>query len=215
MPAGLPPPPPDVLRLTLGFELLGEEPTTSFWIRCPRLVELDGPEIASFLDPLEPAAKTLYVDVTHHNLHLAVLRLATFGPRRLTFLKSPLDSFGVWEFAAPDNVAVCVHWLTGQRGSGRDAVTHLPGAPTAMTGNQRSITSEFFQRVRDGAEGFLSAVNAITTSLGDQLELGTLHRVEDHVPLVAAIFEPFVGVIPTQIVGTLRRRIPRRGLIRT
>jgi len=212
---GLPPPPADVLRFTLGFELLGEEPTCSFWIRCPRIAELEDSELASFLGPLEPAAKSLYVDVTHHNLHLAVLRLATFGPRRLTFLSSPLDSFGVFEFAAPDNVAVCLHWLTAAEGSGRDAITHLPGAPTAMTGNQRSITSAFFGQLRSAGESFLSDVNAITTSLGDHLQLGTLHRSEAGAPLPASLFEPFHGVLPTQIVGTLRRRIPRRGLVRT
>ncbi len=205
---GLPPPPSDVVRLSVTWEILGIQPSSSWWIRIPFWESLGLPELvdlfASMLDPI--AAIT--TDLMHHHSLLSELRLRTYDPRTFNLVSSPAEIFGTWEFAYPDNVATCIHWMTGVQGKGRQAVTHLPGSPDALSNNLRTVRASFAETVLETANNLLVHINALTTSRDDHLELGTLHRSRFGVPLTEAEFNPFFGVLATSKVGTMRSRLP-------
>lgn len=205
---GLPPPPPDVLRLVQEFDINGKTSSVGFW--------LQGPSIGSALPAsLELVAAQWFITclpnllaLMHRGSSATTCRLSIAG---LTVLRAAPPNVGLYTGGQADNVALGLKWQTSERGRRGWALTYVPAVPDVFIANNWQLDQRAWGNLIDSGSHLFAAMSALPDPSGAPLAPGTVHVSHGGAPLATAVFSRFVGVSPTPKVVTIRRRIPSSG----
>jgi hypothetical protein len=209
----LPPPPDDVMHVQLGFDIDGTWATIGWWIFSPSLVSGNAPYLLAVLDAIILGPLEHVLQLMHSGATCTACRVSSFGLQPLTLVRSPGPNAGAWTGGQAAQVALGIHWLTGERGHRGMSITHLPAFPDAFTDDHASINQLAWGNVLASATDILADVAAIPGEAGGNCALGTVERSASGAPLASSRFVAFVGANPVSRVATIRRRISPNGRV--
>jgi hypothetical protein len=208
---GLPPPPAEVAHLEQTFDVNGLQTSIGFWLFNGSIPALAAPSAAVMLSDWFLTCLPSLLELQHIETIPTTCRLSTVGFR---YVEAAPPAHGAWTGGQASSVALGLHWLTGQARPRSGPITFVPGVPDAfVTDNWRVNELAYGNMVASGRDLF-SALNAIHAPDGSPTVVGTVQRSHAGAPLGSALFSPYVAVVPTAKLVTIRRRIPARGALR-
>lgn len=204
---GLPPLPLDVVHLEQDYEIASHSVSIGFWLFNPSNNGAGLAQLADITDAwFVTCLPTLY-GLQHDGTIAGTCRAALPG---LAIVDGAPPGHGAWAGGQADNVALGIHWATGEGGARRGPITFVPGVPDLFITDNWMLSAIAFGNLIAAARDLYNALNALPAPDGTFQVVGTLHRQRAGAPLAASEFVPYVGAIPTPKVVTIRRRIPAR-----
>lgn len=202
---GLPPVPVDVAQLTQVFDINGHDTSISFWLFNPSFAAATIPALARTVSDWFIDALVSVLELQHLGVIPTTCRLAVRG---LAYVTTAPPSHGAWTGGQADNVAVGLHWMTGEYGKGLSPITYVPGVPDAFVTDNWRVNELAIGNLLASGQDLYNALNGLRSPDDTPTVVGTVHRARAGAPLSVATFAPYVGVVPTAKVVTIRRRIP-------
>jgi hypothetical protein len=207
---GLAPPPVDVARLVQEYDINGHQVSIGLWLFNPSFIGITSASAETVLDDWFVTCLPSLYELQHEGVIATTCRLELRGFR---WVAAAPPGHGAWVGGQADNVALGLHWLTGEVGKGLSPITFVPGVPDVFIANNYRLNELAYGNLRASSSDLYDALNALHSPDGTPTVVGTLHRVTAGTPMPTAQFAPYVGVVPTLKVATIRRRIPARGQI--
>lgn len=202
--------PDDVVHVDLEYDVNGRPASIGFWLWNP------GFPPPSYGHLVDLAADVILNENSHlvQKMHAG----ATFSTCRCaagSSIAAVAFSFsaGVWTGGQAEGITLCLHWITAQPAKTVGAVTHLPAVPDAFIVDNYRVSQTGWGNLDDLGSDLLSDLSNHNTEDGGKYVPVCLKRRTRSGPLAAAIPVPIVGVRPSPTVSTMRRRMPRRGVI--
>jgi hypothetical protein len=209
-PAGLPAPPPGVLRLDVVGTIDRAEWMTGWWLFVSPESDLDLSQYQAMLSLLTLFSTTFISSVSSTNTRCSACRLAL----AFELVHEAPDNHGAWGDSLPGNEASAVTWLTGEGGRRGVATTYLPGFPGDFTDDSVTVNPTGVGHLESAANTFASDVNTGTAPPLHQLTLGVLHRVRAGTVLHPGEFAPALGVKAAQVISHRDSRLRAGALAR-
>lgn len=204
---GLPPPPADVAELRFFFDVNGYTASVVHWMFVPSLEVATVPGLESLASNVLFYALPFFTDLMHAGARVDRLSLQTFTVTPVNMVVSASPNHGAWTGGQSAAVALGLHWLTGEGGAGDHVVTHVPAMPDVFIEDGQLLNALGLGNAGSAASAFLNGIATIVGPVGGTCSLGTVHRQKAGLALPASIFSPFVGVIVTRKLTTIRRRV--------
>jgi hypothetical protein len=205
---GLPPAPVDVLSLRQDFDINGKVSSVGWWLFNPSNVDAVPSDLEAIAADFFLSCLPELLAVMHTGASATTCHLET---RTLKIVRDAPPNAGLYAGGQADNCALGLKWLTGAAGRGGWALTYIPAVPDRFVANNWQLNQTAWGNLLDTGSHLYNALNAILSPDGTPEVVGTLNRVASGVVLPVASFAPFVGVVPTPKLVTIRRRIPDRG----
>lgn len=206
---GLPPVPPDVLRLELEAEVNGAFFTTGVWLQSPDMPSAVPSYLTALIGSFELGPVAAFLSCMHNGSSFSTCRASIEGTTRLRIVDAFLPNAGAWT-GGQVNMAACglyVQTLGGGRGSG--SRIRFPALPDIFVDDNRTLSATGVGNLEAAATALVSWVSTALGPSGLPLELGTVQRARGGTPLPASIWAPAVSVSPSFRVEYLARRMPK------
>lgn len=203
---GLPPVPLDVLHVVQHFDNGGASPSVGFWLFNPSNASITPPGAAAVLSDFFLFVLPNFLALQHEGITPTTCRIV--GPG-FAITESAPASHGAWTGGQALNVALGIHWLTGQRRPHAGPITYVPGVPDVFIHDNHQLSQLGFGNLQASARDMYDAFPSVRAPDGTPQVVGTLERSAAGVPLTTAQFAPYIGVSATPHVVTIRRRISR------
>lgn len=207
---GLAPQPDDVARLTQWFDINGHQVSISFWLFGGSLIAIEPSAAEDVLAGWFNTCLPPLYECMHEGVIATTCQL---GLRGFVWAAAAPPGHGAWVGGQADNVALGFHWITGEVGKGKQPITYIPGVPDVFIANNWKVNELAIGNLRASGTDLYHNMQALPAPDGSTLVPGVLHRVVGGAPMPTAQFAPYVGVVPTTKVVTIRRRIPKTGQI--
>jgi hypothetical protein len=204
---GLPPLPNDVLELRLAMDHGGTEfgfvqhfysQASSTW------------NVVTFHDWISAwatFAEQSLLNCMPSSTSFTTCRLARYGITPLQVETVLPTNQGAGTACAPLNTALCLTWRCSAPGFSARSHTRLPLIAEAVSGDGRSLVSDFWGLFQLQADDYLFQVNAIQVTVDPPSELIVVSRSSGGFPRPASQYSPVVSGVPSRLVGTLQDRI--------
>lgn len=204
---GLPPTPPDVLRFDAYCDTDGAPSSIGFYVLAAPGPPYDVGDLTTLLGLFILAVLDFVNQCSAGGTSVLTCRLRSTGIETWDIVEGCSPNHGAWTGNQANMVASVCHWLTGETGRGRQAVTWIPGFPDNFTDDHLHANDTCMHTVRFQANTFLAAIAAMSAGTILQCSLGTVHRSRHGAPLHVATFSPFVDVTASRVIGRCGRRM--------
>lgn len=204
---GLPPPPADVVQLVQDFDINGHTVSIGYWLFNPSNAGAGESDLLAIANAWFVTCLPSIYELQHDGTVASTCRCAN---RTLRVVSAAPPGHGAWTGGQADNVATGLHWLTGEAGALRGPITFIPGVPDVFISDNWRLSATAWGNLTASGRDLYNALNALPSPGGTPQVVGTVHRSNAGAPLPAAEFAPYIGVVPSAKVVTIRRRIPDR-----
>lgn len=202
---GLPPPPLDVVHLTQTFDVDDNDVSVGFWLFNPSNVDAIVSELQELADAWFLTCLPNLLGLMHEGSVATTCRLTN---RVLSYAELAPPNHGALTGGQADNVAVGLHWLTGAPATSISRITYVPATPDLFVDRGYRLSATGWGTLRANGTDLYNALNALPAPSGGTQAVGVVNRSRSGIPLSVATFTPYIGVVPTPKVVTIRRRIP-------
>lgn len=181
--------------------------SNGFWIYSPALESYSPSDLQAlqglFLtDPLNDLLSLVPNDVSP-----STCRLTTYGVTPITIINPAPPSSGAGGACSALNAALVLSWRSALRGPRYRSTTWLPLPSDDVDSGRRLLSTTAYGSAQGTANAFINHMNAMTVGAGQPVEFVTLHRRTAAGGDTVASFSPVVYGHPSQLIGTLDRRI--------
>jgi hypothetical protein len=153
------------------------------------------------------ALEGLILNLSASGLTCDVFRLTTYGPDSPNLVGSGLGGHGALGGAQANAVATAIHFITGDRGRGRQCTMHVPGFPDDFTDDHLTLTSFSRATVTVQARTYIDNVAAAASGTILQTSLVTLHRSAGGIPSGETTVAPVIDASAAPNIARIGRRL--------
>lgn len=208
---GLPPPPPDVCRVTTLWNVnTSAVCSNSFWIFAPGVDAATTAQLETLLSDFFFTPMADLLGVVGSDVSCEVLRLSRWGIEPFELIVAPAPNAGSLSETTALCAAAVLTWRISVPRVGGRSHTFLPLSEDLIDSSRTRITSIGYSQLQAAARSFVQDTNTVLSPDGATCVLVTVSRSLGNTPRPASLMVPIELGDASPVIGTLRRRI-RRG----
>lgn len=202
----LAPLPVGVAHVSVGIDVNTYPCSIGWWLLVPGLETAGPPELEALAASITLGVAGPLTSCMHAGSQLVTCRI---DGRGFSFASAFAPNHGAWTGGQAQGLATVLHWLTLDAGRRGAAITHLPAVPDVFVRDNARLSTLGYSNLLVAAADLFSAFNSTPGVTGGVCTLGLLQRRHGGVPLVPPTFSPATGYEVSQVLTTLRRRLPK------
>jgi hypothetical protein len=210
---GLPPLPSDFFTLQLQWLANEQYLGNVFHIFAPGASSASPLDLSNFIGDWFTNALPELLAITPANATVTACRLSTSGPSPVVAVEQLAPNAGAFGESSIGNGALCLTWRTQGPGTSARSHTLLPLTVELVQPDRQTLQASYFLQAASHAQFYLDKVNSLASPDGGLCVAAVVHRSRAGRPLPAATWEPVLAGDASVRVGTIARRIRRRGQI--